>query len=102
MQTISDAASRGTATDTLVASGAVELLRPLLMDPVASIQQTAAVALGRLANTSTELANRIIAGDVVPQLVLMMANRDRFSKKSASFVIRTLSKHSPESARVIL
>ena len=36
------------------------LLRPLLLDNVASIQQSAALALGRLANYSDELAESVV------------------------------------------
>ena len=45
------------------------LLRPLLMDNVPSIQQSAALALGRLASYSDELADAIVQNDILPALV---------------------------------
>ena len=40
--------------------GVMSLLRPLLLDNVPSIQQSAALALGRLANYSDELAEAVV------------------------------------------
>ena len=45
------------------------LLRPLLLDVVPTIQQTAALALGRLANYNDDLAEAVVKGDILPQLV---------------------------------
>lgn len=42
------------------------LLRPLLLDNVPSIQQTAALALGRLASYSDDLAEEIVSYDILP------------------------------------
>ena len=39
------------------------------MDEVPSIQQSAALALGRLANYSDELADAVVSNDILPQLV---------------------------------
>jgi len=45
------------------------LLRPLLLDKVPSIQHSTALALGRLANTSKEIAEEIISANIIPQLI---------------------------------
>lgn len=45
------------------------MLRPLLLDVVPSIQQTAALALGRLADHSDDLAQAVVKEDILPQLV---------------------------------
>jgi len=45
------------------------LLRPLLLDNVSSIQQSAALALGRLASYSPEIAEAIVSTQVLPQLI---------------------------------
>lgn len=47
----------------------MSLLRPLLLDVVPSIQQTAALALGRLADHSNDLAEAVVKADILPQLV---------------------------------
>ena len=53
------------------------LLRPLLLDTVPTVQQTAAIALGRLAQAKDELAAAIVTGDILPQLVYSLAEQNR-------------------------
>ena len=81
-------------------SGVMSLLRPLLLDIVPSVQQTAALALGRLANYSDDLAEAVVKGDILPQLVYSLAEQNRFYKKAAAFVLRAVAKHSPPLAQV--
>ena len=52
------------------------LLRPLLLDAVPTVQQTAALALGRLANHSDDLAEAVVQGDILPQLVHSLASQN--------------------------
>ena len=72
----------------------MQLLRPLLLDVVPNIQQvyrvvrsappfiplsppqTAALALGRLANHNGDLAEAIVKGDILPQLVTSLAEQN--------------------------
>ena len=58
-------------------AGVLALLRPLLLDTVPSIQQSAALALGRLAEASDELASAVVTSDILPQLVYSMADQNR-------------------------
>ena len=83
-------------------AGVMQLLRPLLLDNVPSIQQTAALALGRLANCSDDLAEAVVANDILPQLVYSLGEQNRFYKKAAAFVLRAVAKHSPELAQSIV
>jgi hypothetical protein len=55
--------------EALQQAGAMALLRPLLLDNVPSIQQSAALALGRLANYSDDLAEAVVQNEILPQLV---------------------------------
>lgn len=55
---------------------AMALLRPLLLDVVPAIQQTAALALGRLANYNEDLAEVVVKGDILPQLVYSLAEQN--------------------------
>lgn len=80
--------------------GVLALLRPLLLDSVPTVQHTAALALGRLANTNEELARSVVQSDILPQLVFSLADKNRHYKKAASFVLRTVAKHDPELAMV--
>lgn len=60
----------------LLSTGVMQLLRPLLLDTVSSIQQTAALALGRLANYNDDLAEAVVKGDILPQLVYSLAEQN--------------------------
>ncbi|XP_069770732.1 sperm-associated antigen 6 isoform X4 [Narcine bancroftii] len=80
----------------------MSLLRPLLLDVVPSIQQTAALALGRLANYHDDLAEAVVKGDILPQLVYSLAEQNRFYKKAAAFVLRAVAKHSPQLAQAVV
>ena len=76
-------------------AGVMQLLRPLLLDNVPSIQQSAALALGRLANYSDDLAEAVVGNEILPQLVYSLSEQNRFYKKAAAFVLRAVAKHSP-------
>lgn len=102
VQTVADLSSRPQNIDTLQTAGVMQLLRPLLLDVVPTIQQTAALALGRLANHSGDLAEAVVKGDILPQLVNSLAEQNRFYKKAAAFVLRAVAKHSPELARAVV
>jgi hypothetical protein len=52
------------------------LLRPLLLDNVPSIQQSAALALGRLASYSEDLAESVVSSQILPQLVYSLAEQN--------------------------
>ena len=52
------------------------LLRPLLLDNVPSIQQSAALALGSLANYSDELAEAVVSNEILPQLVYSLSEQN--------------------------
>jgi hypothetical protein len=47
----------------------MDLLRPLLLDSVPQIQQTAALGMARLANYSEELARAVVSHNILPQLI---------------------------------
>ena len=52
MQQIAELSTRPQNIETLQAANVMQLLRPLLLDIIPTVQQTAALALGRLANYS--------------------------------------------------
>ena len=59
VQTVAELATRPQNIEALQNAGVMQLLRPLLLDNVPSIQQSAALALGRLANYNDEIAKRM-------------------------------------------
>ena len=68
---------------------------------VQTVQQTAALALGRLANYNDDLAEAVVKSDILPQLVYSLAEQNRFYKKAAAFVLRAVAKHSPQLAQTV-
>ncbi|KAF4652621.1 Sperm-associated antigen 6 [Perkinsus olseni] len=102
VQTVAELANRPQNIDTLQNAGVMALLRPLLLDNVASIQQSAALALGRLANHSDELAESVVTHEILPQLVHGLGQQNRFFKKAAAFVLRAVAKHSPQLAQAVV
>lgn len=102
VQTVADLATRPQHIEALQSAGVMALLRPLLLDNVPSIQQSAALALGRLANYNEQLAEAVVAGEILPQLVYSLSEQNRFYKKSAAFVLRAVAKHSPALAQAVV
>lgn len=98
VQTIAELATRPQNIEALHSAGVMSLLRPLLLDSVPSIQQSAALAIGRLANHSEELADSVVQNDIITQLIYSLSNQNRFFKKAACFVLRAVAKHSPQLA----
>jgi len=102
VQTVAELATRQGNVPALQNAGVMALLRPLLLDTVASIQQSAALALGRLAAESPELAELVVMHDILPQLVHSLAQQNRFYKKAAAFVLRAVSRHSSHLAQEVV
>lgn len=102
VQTVAELAHRPQNIESLQNAGVMALLRPLLMDTVPSIQQSSALALGRLANYSEALAEAVVMNEVLPQLVYSLAEKNRFYKKTAAFVLKSVAKHSPELAMSVV
>lgn len=80
----------------------MDLLRPLLLDNIPSVQQSAAQALGRLANYSDELAEAIVTNEILPQLVFALSEQNKYYKRSAAYVLRSVAKHSPRLAQAVV
>ncbi|XP_045921695.1 sperm-associated antigen 6 isoform X2 [Micropterus dolomieu] len=102
VQTVADLAARPQNIDILHSAGVMSMLRPLMLDVVPGIQQTAALALGRLADHSDDLAEAVVKEDILPQLVHSLASHNRFYKKAAAFVMRAVAKHSPELSQAVV
>lgn len=102
VQTVAELAHRPQNIEALQNADVMALLRPLLLDTVPSIQQSAALALGRLANYSEALAEAVVMNEVLPQLVYSLSEQNRFYKKTAAFVLKSVAKHSPELALAVV
>ena len=78
------------------------LAPPRLPPHERSIQQSAAIALGRLANYSDHLAEAVVSNEILPQLVYSLSEQNRFYKQAAAFVLRAVAKHSPPLAQAVV
>lgn len=102
VQTIAELATKPQNVEVLHNAGVMQLLKPLLLDSVPQIQQTAALGLGRLANYSEELAEAIVSQNILPQLVLSLKEQNRFSKKAAASVLKAIGKHTESLAQAVV
>jgi HEAT repeat protein len=98
VQSIADLAQRPQNILALHSAGVIQLLKPLLLDSVQVIQQSAALAIGRLANFSVEIAESVVQNDIITQLIYSLSNQNRFYKKAACYVLRAVAKHSDKLA----
>ena len=102
VQTIADLASKSQNIEALNAAGVMALLRPLLLDTVPSIQQSAALAIGRLANYSEELATSVVENNIIPQLIFSLSKPNKFFKKVTCYVFKSVAKHSAALAEEVV
>lgn len=98
VQMVAELATRPQNIETLQNAGVMSLLRPLLLDVVPTIQQTAALALGRLANYNDDLAEAVVKGDILPQLVYSLAEQNRQILSALS----QIAKHSVDLAEMVV
>lgn len=103
VQTVAELANRPKHIESLRNVNVMELLAPLLSDPVTSIKQSAALAIGRLAKHSRELAKKIVEneGKIISQLLEPYDIQNTFYKKAICFVISSVARHSTELARKV-
>jgi hypothetical protein len=92
VQTVAELANRPRNIKDLQAHGVMDLLRPLLIDVVPSVQQSAAQALGRLANYNDELAEAVVTGEILPQLVHALTQQNVFSLLNLILIRNILKK----------
>ncbi|XP_014472236.1 PREDICTED: sperm-associated antigen 6-like [Dinoponera quadriceps] len=102
VQSVVDLSSKSINTDCLETTGIIDLLCPLLADIVPSIQHMTAIALGKLANRNIKLAQAIIKRNILSQLLQNIDRQNKFYKKAALFVLRSIAKHSSELALIIV
>lgn len=102
VQSIAELAKKSSYIEGLNSAGVMFLLRPLLLDTVSSIQQSAALAIGRLANHSIDLAESCIKNDILPQLLNHLSVQNRQYKKAACFVLRAVAKHNSTLATAVV
>ena len=73
---MADYASKAQNIEHLYDLGALKQLRTLLLDPADPIKNSAALALGRIANHSEKIANAVVEEEVLPQLIVSLAKQN--------------------------
>ncbi|EAY04738.1 Armadillo/beta-catenin-like repeat family protein [Trichomonas vaginalis G3] len=91
---VAEEASRPANIPSLIERDVLSLLRPLLLDNYSAIQQTAALAIGRLANGSEQIATKVVDAGILPEIVTGLSSQDKYIMQNSCFVIRTIAKHS--------
>lgn len=102
VQSIAELARTPQNIQALQEAGVMNLLRPLLLDNVSSIQQSAALAIARLAGYSPEIAEGIVANQVLPQLIDSLSRQNRFYKRAAAYVLKSVAQHSAHLAKCVI
>lgn len=74
----------------------------MLLDNVPSIQQSAALALGRFASHSEKMAESIVENEILPLVVHNLSEKNRFYKRAAAYVLKSIAKHSLNLARSVI
>lgn len=109
VRALSDCAERPEYLQALLDEGIFIALKPLLYDAV-TVQSTAALALGRVANFSPELAQELATHGLLADIVATMsAPSDAGGEtphaahlKAGAFVLRCVAKHSIDLARACI
>ncbi|KAA0160179.1 hypothetical protein FNF31_04489 [Cafeteria roenbergensis] len=98
---VADMASKPHYLESLLDEGAVIQLKRLLHDKLPSVQQTSALALGRLAHYSTELATELVTTRVLQELVHSMEAEGAsvYHKRAGAYVARAVARHTAELAQ---
>jgi hypothetical protein len=105
VQTVAELAKRKQNVDSLKRLGVMKLLGPLLSDPVTSIKQSAALAIGRLVKLDLELATSVVnddRGKILSQLLESLESNNKFYKQAACFVISSIAKHNKDLAAKVV
>ncbi|KAM9331804.1 sperm-associated antigen 6-like [Pholidichthys leucotaenia] len=102
VQEVADFANNQQNIKSLEEAGVISLLQPLILDVVPGIRQTAALALGRMADNNHNLAEAVVRGEILPELVHSVSTQNRFYKKAAAFVLRAVAKHSSELSQAVV
>ncbi|XP_044000963.1 sperm-associated antigen 6-like [Aphidius gifuensis] len=102
VKSMSDLASRSQNIENLEAAGVLNLLGPLVIDINPTVQHTAVTALGKIANHDERLARAVVNMKFISQLLKNIEKQNKFFKKSALFVLRSVVKHSPELAKLVV
>jgi hypothetical protein len=100
VRAVADCGERPEFLESLLEEDVFTALRPMLHDSVVTVQSTAALALGRIANFSAELAGELVRRGLLVDIVDTMAGETAHAAhlKAGAFVLRCVAKHTSELA----
>ena len=99
IQKIADHANKHDNMKGLEALGAITLVKPMLVDINPSIQQAAALALGRIASDSEEQAETLYSQGIIKEAYeAVKSSKHSYFKKTVCFLLMSVAKHSAISA----
>ena len=99
---VSQAATKPDNVQALIELNVLSLLRPLLLDNVPTIQETAALAISRLANVSEQNSEKIISTGMMHEIVDGLSSTDERYQKNLCTVIKSVAKHTPKLATQVV
>jgi len=102
-QEIADLAGRPECVEQLMQENVIYTLKGLLTDVSVSIQQNAAIAVGKLASHSVEIAELLDKEDVLRTLIYVNIERPhRYLKRATLNSLRSIVKHNAALARSVV
>lgn len=99
---VADLASQPSNIPALDNAGVLCLLQPLLTDVCPSVVHYAAIAIGRIANSSEKMANIIVQMDMIPIMLSRLEKQNKYYKKTLMYTLRAIARHSPQLAAAII
>jgi hypothetical protein len=99
---VSQAAMKPDNVPALIELNVLSLLRPLLLDNVPTIQETAALAISRLARVSEKNSEKIISTGMMHEIVGGLKSKDDRYQKNLCNVIKNVAKHTPNLAKEVV
>ncbi|VDK33124.1 unnamed protein product [Taenia asiatica] len=102
IQSISDLANRPNNINNLLKYDVISCLEPLLNDAVPTIQQVAAMVIGKIASSSKKFAELVIESNMVQTMLKSSGMGHRFYKRSALVALQSIVKHSSDLALAVI
>ncbi|KAL5963040.1 Sperm-associated antigen 6 [Taenia solium] len=99
---MSDLANRPNNISNLLKYDVISCLGPLLNDAVPTIQQVAAIVIGKIASSSKKSAELVIESNMVPTMLKSSGMEHRFYKRSALVALQSIVKHSSDLALAVI
>ncbi|XP_076256219.1 uncharacterized protein LOC143193752 [Rhynchophorus ferrugineus] len=102
VQTVADLALRSQNNEIMKKANILDLLKPLVNDVVPAIKQCAAIALGRLVHSDSDMAMELIEIGFLPTLLQNATSGNKYQKAAVLFVLRSICRHNEKLAEIVV